>query len=47
MNVQITPIAFVYHRVTDVVRPRDFYERVLGMKVALEYEGAPGKWWIE
>jgi predicted enzyme related to lactoylglutathione lyase len=47
MSVRITQIAFVYHRVTDIVRARDFYERVLGMKVALEYEGAPGKWWIE
>src|SRR6516162_5454397 len=47
MNVRITRIAFVYLRVTDIVRARDFYERVLGMKVALEYEGAPGKWWVE
>ena len=47
MNVRITRIAFVCHHVTDIVRARDFYERVLGMKVALEYEGAPGKWWIE
>jgi predicted enzyme related to lactoylglutathione lyase len=47
MSVKITRIAFVYHRVTDIGRARDFYERVLGMKDALEYEGAPGKWWIE
>jgi predicted enzyme related to lactoylglutathione lyase len=47
MSVEITQIAFVYHCVTDIVRARDFYERVLGMRVALEYEGAPGKWWIE
>jgi predicted enzyme related to lactoylglutathione lyase len=47
MSVRITRVAFVYHRVTDIVRARDFYERVLGMTVALEYEGAPGKWWIE
>src|SRR5215472_15284098 len=47
MSVRITRIAFVYHRVTDIVRARDFYKLVLGMKVALEYEGAPGKWWIE
>jgi predicted enzyme related to lactoylglutathione lyase len=47
MSVRITRVAFVYHRVTDIVRARDFYERVLGMKVALDYEGAPGKWWIE
>ena len=47
MSVRITRIAFVYHRVTDIVRARDFYERVLGLRVALEYEGAPGKWWIE
>jgi predicted enzyme related to lactoylglutathione lyase len=47
MSVRITRVAFVYHRVTDIVRAQDFYERVLGMKLALEYEGAPGKWWIE
>ena len=47
MSVRIIRIAYVCHRVTDIVRARDFYERVLGMKVALEYEGAPGKWWIE
>ena len=47
MSVKITRIAFVYLCVTDIVRARDFYERVLRMKVALEYEGAPGKWWIE
>jgi catechol 2,3-dioxygenase-like lactoylglutathione lyase family enzyme len=47
MSVRITRIAFVYHRVTDIVRARDFYERVLGMKLGLEYEGSPGKWWIE
>jgi len=47
MSVRITRIAFVYVCVTDIVRARDFYERVVGMKVALEYEGAPGKWWIE
>jgi predicted enzyme related to lactoylglutathione lyase len=47
MSVKITQIAFLYHSVTDIVRARDFYERVLGMEVASEYEGAPGKWWIE
>ena len=47
MSVRIIRIAYVCLRVTDIVRARDFYERVLGLKVASEYEGAPGKWWIE
>jgi len=47
MRLRITRIAFLYHNVTDIVRARNFYERVLGMKVGLEYEGAPGKSWIE
>ena len=47
MRLRITRIAFLYHNVTDIVQARNFYERVLGMKLGLEYEGAPGKWWIE
>ena len=47
MRLRITRIAFLYHNVTDIARARNFYERVLGMKVGLENEGASGKWWIE
>ena len=41
IGLAITRIAFVYLRVTDIVRARDFYERLLEMKVALECEGEP------
>jgi predicted enzyme related to lactoylglutathione lyase len=37
----------VYYHVADIVRAREFYEQLLRLKVAIEYEGAPGKWWIE
>ena len=47
MNIRVREIAFIYNQVTDIVRAREFYERLLGLKVAVEYEGAPGKWWIE
>jgi len=43
MRLRITRIAFLYHNVSDILRARNFYERVLGMKVELEYEGTPGK----
>ena len=47
MSIQVKEIAFIYHCVTDVARARRFYEQFLGLKVGLEYQGAPGKWWIE
>jgi predicted enzyme related to lactoylglutathione lyase len=47
MSIQVKEIAFIYHCVSDVARARRFYEQLLGLKVGLEYEGAPGKWWIE
>jgi predicted enzyme related to lactoylglutathione lyase len=47
MCLRITRIAFLSHNVSDIGRARNFYEGVLGMKVGSEYEGAPGKWWIE
>lgn len=47
MSIQVKEIAFVYHRVTDIARARRFYEELLGLTVGIEYEGAPGKWWIE
>ena len=47
MSIQVNEIAFIYHQVTDIVRAREFYEQLLGLKVGLEYEGAPDEWWIE
>ena len=47
MSIQVKGIAFVYHQVTDIAQAREFYERLLGLKAGIEYEGAPGKWWIE
>ena len=47
MSIQVKEIAFVYNQVTDIVRARRFYEEFLGLIVGVEYEGAPGKWWIE
>ncbi len=47
MSIRVKEIAFIYHRVTDIACARRFYEQLLGLIVGLEYEGAPGKWWIE
>ena len=47
MSIQVKEIAFICHQVADIPRARRFYEQLLGLTVGLEYEGAPGKWWIE
>jgi catechol 2,3-dioxygenase-like lactoylglutathione lyase family enzyme len=47
MNIQIKEIAFVLHPVADIARARDFYEKLLGLKIGLQLEFEPGKWWIE
>jgi predicted enzyme related to lactoylglutathione lyase len=47
MKIQVTRLAFVCHFVSDIDRAREFYERVIGLRPAVVYEGAPGKWWIE
>jgi len=47
MSIQVKEFAFVFHPVTDIARARKFYEGFLGLKVALEVEIQPGKWWIE
>jgi predicted enzyme related to lactoylglutathione lyase len=47
MSIQVKEIAFIYHQVTDIARARRFYEQLLGLTVGVEYQGAPGKWWIE
>ncbi len=45
--LQATGIAFALYHVTDVARARKFYAETLGLKVCMEMEIAPGKWWIE
>jgi predicted enzyme related to lactoylglutathione lyase len=47
MSIQIKEFAFVFHPITDVARARKFYEQLLGLKVGLQIEFAPGQWWIE
>jgi predicted enzyme related to lactoylglutathione lyase len=47
VSIQIKEIAFVFHPITDLARARKFYEELLGLKVSLEIEFAPGSWWIE
>ena len=47
MSIQVKEIAFIYHAVTDVSRARRFYEEFLGLKVGMQIEFMPGKWWIE
>lgn len=46
-SLAITGIAFAIYHVTDVVRARKFYGETLGLKLCVEMEFAPGKWWIE
>jgi predicted enzyme related to lactoylglutathione lyase len=47
MGISIKEVAFIYHPVTDVGKARDFYGSLLGLKSGLEFEFAPGQWWIE
>ncbi|MSU65076.1 MAG: VOC family protein [Opitutus sp.] len=47
MPIQVKEFAFVFHPVTDIARARKFYEGILGLKLGLEFEFAPGQWWIE
>ena len=47
MSIQVKELAFVFHPVTDVPRARKFYEDLLGLKVGMQVEFSPGKWWIE
>ena len=39
----IKHVAFLVYPVRDMIRARDFYERILGLKVASEYQGH----WVE
>ncbi|MBI4624898.1 MAG: VOC family protein [Verrucomicrobia bacterium] len=47
MNIQVKEIAFTAFPVADIARARDFYERLLGLKIGRQSEGAGDKWWIE
>jgi catechol 2,3-dioxygenase-like lactoylglutathione lyase family enzyme len=47
MSIKIKEVAFVCHPVADIARARAFYEKLLGLKILLELEFAPGNWWIE
>jgi len=47
MSIKVKEVAFVFHPVTDVARARKFYEEILGLKVGVQVEIAPGQWWIE
>jgi len=47
MSIKIKEIAFVCHPVGDIARARAFYEKLLGLKILLQLEFAPGSWWIE
>ena len=47
MSIQVKEFAFVFHPVTDVARARKFYEGLLGLKVGMQIEFAPGQWWVE
>lgn len=47
MSIQVKELAFVFYPVTDVARARKFYEGLLGLKVGVAFEFAPGQWWVE
>jgi len=47
MSIQVKEVAFVYHAVKDIPVARKFYEEVLGLKISMEVEVSPGRWWIE
>lgn len=47
MSITVKELAFVFHPITDVARARKFYEGLLGLKIGLQMEFAPGQWWIE
>ena len=47
MSIQVKELAFVFHPIKDVAAARKFYEGLLGLKVGMQVEFAPGQWWIE
>ncbi len=47
MSIKVRELAFVFHAVKDIPAARKFYEGLLGLKVGLQVEFAPGQWWVE
>ena len=47
MSLQVKEFAFVFYPVADIAATRKFYEELLGLKIGLQMEFAPGQWWIE
>ena len=47
MPIHVKEIAFTAFPVADIARARDFYERLLGLKIGKQSEGVGDKWWIE
>lgn len=45
--ITATGIAFAVYVVSDLPRARRFYGEILGLKLGLEQEIAPGFWWLE
>ncbi|MBM3852790.1 MAG: hypothetical protein FJ399_06500 [Verrucomicrobia bacterium] len=47
LSIQVKAVCFTAFPVADIGRARDFYERLLGLKVGLQGEGRGDRWWIE
>ena len=50
MSLKISEVAFVGYPVTDMKRAKDFYERILGLKIGeIDHEvpTMPGTYWVE
>ncbi len=50
MSLKVSEVAFFGYPVSDMKRAKDFYERVLGLKVGEideEIPVMPGKYWVE
>jgi predicted enzyme related to lactoylglutathione lyase len=47
MSIQVKEIAFVFYPIKDLAASRKFYEELLGLKIGMQLEFAPGQWWIE
>lgn len=47
MAIRVKEVAFIYHPVADMAKARPFYEGLLGLKPASQFEFSPGVWWVE
>lgn len=47
MSIRVKEVAFIFHPTADIARARAFYEKLLGLKIGMQVEFAPGTWWIE